>query len=190
MAEEEKKEAKAAKAPAKKAAPKKAAKPAVEKKAAAPKAKKATAKKAEAAPAKEEVKAAAPVKAEEAKAAPAKEEKKPELKEFKTHKPTIRNFEIILGPHITEETQRMQTKFNKMTFKVASDANAIEIKDAVQAIFNVKVDKVNVINVRPKEKRSTRYAGKVSGFKKAIVTINKEYDLGEIAKAAQAENAK
>ena len=75
-----------------------------------------------------------------------------------------------------------------MTFKVASNTNASEVKAAVQAIFGVKVDKVNIINVLPRSKRVTRYEGHVPGFKKAIVTVNKEYNLGEIAKAAQSEN--
>jgi large subunit ribosomal protein L23 len=77
-----------------------------------------------------------------------------------------------------------------MTFEVAGDASADEVKMAVQAVFGVKVDKVNIVNVRPRDKRSTRYAGKVPGFKKAYVKVNKDYNLGEIAKAAAADEKK
>ena len=49
--------------------------------------------------------------------------------------------------------------------------NEIEIKNAFEAIFNVHVEKINVINVRPQAKRVGRYTGKVSGYKKAIVKL-------------------
>ena len=117
-----------------------------------------------------------------------KAEEKVEVKEFKFRKPTQKDFEVIKGPYVTEKTQALQNSSNKMTFKVASNTNASEVKAAVQAIFGVKVDKVNIINVLPRSKRVTRYEGHVPGFKKAIVTVNKEYNLGEIAKAAQSEN--
>lgn len=117
-----------------------------------------------------------------------KVEEKVEVKEFKFRKPTQKDFEVIKGPYVTEKTQALQNSSNKMTFKVASNTNASEVKAAVQAIFGVKVDKVNIINVLPRSKRVTRYEGHVPGFKKAIVTVNKEYNLGEIAKAAQSEN--
>lgn len=202
MAEEVKKEAavKAVKKPADKkaAAPKKAAAAKAPK---AEKAEKAVVKKA-AAPKKAAVKKAAPKKAAEAKAeekpvvketekkvvAPAEEAKK-DIPEFKTRKPLNKDYEILLGMHITEKTQNLQINQNKMTFVVAKTATASQVKAAVQAVFGVKVDKVNMMNVRAKEKRSTRYAGTVPGFKKAIVSVNKEYNLGEIAKAASADAA-
>jgi large subunit ribosomal protein L23 len=181
MAEEEKKTA-VKKAPAKKAAVKKTA----AKKAAEPK--KEEAVKAET-PAVEAVKPAEAKKPAAKKAAP-KKEKAPEVPAFKFRKPTIRDYEIIKGPHITEKTQALQAQQNKMTFVVADDATATEVKEAVQAIFGVKVDKVNTMNVRAKAKRAMRYQGHVPGFKKAIVKINKDYNLGEIAKATQADQGK
>ncbi|MCI2069176.1 MAG: 50S ribosomal protein L23 [Bacilli bacterium] len=185
MAEEEKKETavETEKKPVKKAA---ATKAAPKKEAAAPK--KAPAKKASASKKAEEVKPAE-VKAEP-KEEKKEEAKKPAMKEFKTRKPTQHDFEIIHGPYITEKTQAMEAKENKIVLRVASSATATEIKEAVQAIFGVKVDKVNTVNVRAKAKRMGRYEGHVPGFKKAIVKVNKDYDLGEIAKAAQAEQAK
>lgn len=144
-------------------------------------AKKAPAKKAEA-------------KAEEKKeeAAPAKkeEEKAPEFKEFKYRAATAFDYDILRGPYVTEKTQTLSQKENKLVLRVASNATASQVKSAVQAVFNVKVDKVNIINVRPRQKKSYRHPGQVSGFKKAIVKVNKDYDLGKIAAAAQAEAAK
>jgi len=128
------------------------------------------------------------VKEEDKKAVAKKvEKKKPEIQEYRTRKATIRDFEILFGPYVTEKTQFQQSNLNTIVLKVAKDATASEIKLAVQAVFGVKVKRVNIINVRPKTKRSTRYPGKVPGFKKAIVKVDKQYDLGEIAKATQAD---
>ena len=113
------------------------------------------------------------------KASAKKEEKKPEIKEFKWRKATIRDFELILSPIVTEKTQNLQTNHNTMVFKVKNDATADEVKDAVEAIFAVKVDKVNIV------KRVGQYNGHVPGYKKAYVVINKEYNLGDIARQTQ-----
>jgi large subunit ribosomal protein L23 len=169
------------KAPAKKAEVKEVA----EAKEAAPKkatAKKVTTKKVTAATTKKVVKADTKVVAAEKV-----EEKKSEVLEYRTRKATIRDFEILYGPHVTEKTQIQQANLNTIVLKVSKTATASEIKLAVQAVFGVKVKRINIINVRAKEKRSTRYPGKVPGFKKAIVKVEKQYDLGEIAKASQAD---
>ena len=63
---------------------------------------------------------------------------------------------------------------NKVTVKVANDANKTEIKDSFQRLYQVKVVDVKIINARPKAKsRGGRYQGFVSGYKKAIVSIAK-----------------
>lgn len=102
-------------------------------------------------------------------------------------KPTIRDFDIIRGPIHTEKTQGLQANHNTIVLEVSFDADKDEIKKAVEAIFGVKVDRVNTINVRRKAKRVGRYDGFTKGYKKAIVTLNKSSDLGEIAKASRAE---
>ncbi|MBQ3253648.1 MAG: 50S ribosomal protein L23, partial [Acholeplasmatales bacterium] len=56
-------------------------------------------------------------------------------------------FDIIQGPIITEKTMGLKESYNKYTFKVAKSANKIEIKNAVEEIFKVKVLSVNTINV-------------------------------------------
>lgn len=78
--------------------------------------------------------------------------------------------DIIIKPIITEDSiDRLQN--NKYTFKVAKDANKIEIARAVEEIFDVKVSKVNTISVKGKEKRMGRYTGYRPDWKKAIVTL-------------------
>ena len=78
--------------------------------------------------------------------------------------------DIILAPVITEKSMAGIAD-KKYTFKVAKDANKIEIAQAVEELFKVKVAKVNTISVRGKEKRMGRYSGYTSSWKKAIVTL-------------------
>ena len=78
--------------------------------------------------------------------------------------------DVIISPIITEASMsRLADK--KYTFKVASDANKIEIKKAVEEIFKVTVAKVNTISVKAKNKRVGYLLGKTSEWKKAIVTL-------------------
>ena len=78
--------------------------------------------------------------------------------------------DIILAPVITEKTANMEVE-GKYAFKVANKANKTEIKQAVEKIFDVKVESVNTINVKPRKKRVGRYAGLTNRKKKAIVTL-------------------
>ena len=81
--------------------------------------------------------------------------------------------DIILGPVITEKSMSgLQDK--KYTFKVAKDANKIEIAQAVEELFKVKVKKVNTISVRGQMRRQGRYEGYTSSWKKAIVTVTED----------------
>ena len=79
--------------------------------------------------------------------------------------------DIILAPIITEKSTKIAESGNKFVFKVRPDANKVQIAQAIEKIFNVKVVKVNTINVRAKDKRVGRYSGKTSSYKKAIVTL-------------------
>ena len=69
----------------------------------------------------------------------------------------MKNWEIIKAPIITEKSNDQIEKGNKYTFKVSLDANKVEIKQAVEAIFNVKVVDVNTIRVLPKRRRVGKY---------------------------------
>lgn len=78
--------------------------------------------------------------------------------------------EIIVKPIITEKSNDGLQE-GKYTFKVNRKATKVEIAKAVEALFNVKVLKVNTMNVKGKEKRVGVHVGKTSDWKKAIVTI-------------------
>ncbi|HHT55170.1 MAG TPA: 50S ribosomal protein L23 [Acholeplasma sp.] len=82
-----------------------------------------------------------------------------------------RYYEIIQAPIITEQTMNLIDDFNRYTFKVAKDANKIEIKNAIEAIFEVNVVKVNTILVKPKFKRMGQHEGYTAAYKKAIVEL-------------------
>ena len=79
--------------------------------------------------------------------------------------------DIIKAPIITEKSADLQQNNNAVTFSVDVKANKYQIKDAIEKIFNVKVEKVNTVNVHPKKKRVGRYAGMTNKYKKAIVTL-------------------
>ena len=81
--------------------------------------------------------------------------------------------DIILKPVITEQSTDLLPE-GKYTFKVAKDANKLEIADAVEKLFNVEVTKVNTVSVRGRAKRVGRYLGKTASWKKAVVTVNPE----------------
>lgn len=80
-------------------------------------------------------------------------------------------FDIIQAPIITEKTMNLKESYNKYTFKVAKTANKVEIKNAVEEIFKVKVVSVNTINVLPKRKRVGRHEGFKPAYKKAICKL-------------------
>ena len=79
--------------------------------------------------------------------------------------------DIILAPVVTEKSSSDMQE-GKYTFKVAKKATKIEIKNAVEKLFEVKVLKVNTITVQGKEKRVGVHQGRTSDWKKAIVTID------------------
>ena len=78
--------------------------------------------------------------------------------------------DIILAPVFTENSM-MGVANKKYTFKVATDANKVEIADAVEKLFGVKVEKVNTINVRGRWRRQGLHGGYTAASKKAIVTL-------------------
>lgn len=81
--------------------------------------------------------------------------------------------DIILKPVITEQSTD-QLAMGKYTFRVAKDANKLEIADAIEKLFNVEVTKVNTVRVRGRHKRVGRFAGTTPSWKKAVVTVNPE----------------
>ncbi len=79
--------------------------------------------------------------------------------------------DIIKAPVITEKASSISADGKKVVFKVAKDANKVQIRQAVESAFGVKVTNVNTVNVRAKKKRVGRYEGMTKAYKKAIVTL-------------------
>ena len=82
----------------------------------------------------------------------------------------MKNYDIIIRPVLTEKSYA-DIANKKYTFVVASKANKVEIKKAIEEIFGVKVRNVNTVNVRGKEKRQGLTSGKTSSYKKAYVQL-------------------
>lgn len=80
-------------------------------------------------------------------------------------------YDIIIAPIVTE-TSMENTADKKYTFKVMKDANKVEIKDAIEKIFDVKVLSVNTMTVKGKKKRQGRFVGYRPTWKKAIVKLS------------------
>ena len=81
-----------------------------------------------------------------------------------------RHYDVIVAPHITEKSTLLSEN-NAVVFKVAGDASKPQIKEAVEALFNTKVKRVNTIVVKGKTKRWKGKPYKRSDVKKAIVTL-------------------
>lgn len=79
--------------------------------------------------------------------------------------------EIVKAPVITEKAANLGQNEGKYVFKVDPKANKTEIKQAIEKLFNVKVQDVRTVNVKPKKRRVGRYAGLTNRSKKAIVTL-------------------
>ncbi|MCP4632868.1 MAG: 50S ribosomal protein L23 [candidate division Zixibacteria bacterium] len=78
---------------------------------------------------------------------------------------------------ITEKGSNLQESSNQYVFETVIDANKIEIKRAVEKLFDVKVKQVRTINVRGKIKILGRFSGKRPNWKKAIVTLNEGHKI-------------
>lgn len=80
--------------------------------------------------------------------------------------------DIIIRPLVTEKAVNLAQEQNKYVFFVDRKANKIEIRNAIEELFNVKVTAVNTMNVKGKKKRVGRFEGLTQMRKKAIVTLN------------------
>lgn len=80
--------------------------------------------------------------------------------------------DIIKAPIITEKSSTLAQN-NTYVFSVDVKANKTQIKEAIEKVFNVSVENVNTVNVKPKKKRVGRYAGKTNRVKKAIIKLKK-----------------
>lgn len=80
---------------------------------------------------------------------------------------------VLLRPLLTEKMTALRESSNQVGFLVRADANRIQIKQAIEALLKVKVERVNVMTVKGKLKRLGRFAGRRSDWKKAIVKLKK-----------------
>ena len=82
-------------------------------------------------------------------------------------------YDVVLRPIISEKSMD-DTQEKKYTFQVAKTANKTQVKQAIEEIFDVEVEKVNIMNCRGKLKRMGRYAGMTASTKKAIVKLTED----------------
>jgi large subunit ribosomal protein L23 len=83
-------------------------------------------------------------------------------------------YDVLKRPIVTEKTNYLNSDLHKYVFEVSGDATKILVKDAIETLFEVTVNRVNLINVPPKRTRrwkSRRVMVRRSGYKKAIVTL-------------------
>ena len=82
-----------------------------------------------------------------------------------------RVFKVLLGPHMTEKASLVADQQNQYVFKVATDATKLEIKKAVEQLFDVKVNAFSVLNTNSKTRRTLHGLGRRKGFRKAYVSL-------------------
>lgn len=83
-------------------------------------------------------------------------------------------YEVLRRPLVTEKSNYQSGKLNQYAFEVASEATRAMVKDAIETLFDVKVERVNIINTaakRGRRARSRRLLVRKAGYKKAIVTL-------------------
>ncbi len=85
--------------------------------------------------------------------------------------------DIIVRPLVTEKAVKAEASESTYVFEVGENANKLQIKEAIERYFNVKVDDVRTVNVRGKFKRFGRFYGKRSNWKKAYVTLAQGHTL-------------
>lgn len=88
-----------------------------------------------------------------------------------------RLMKVLLGPHISEKTTLLADANQQFVFKVLPDATKTEIKKAVELMLEVKVDSVQVANVKGKRKRFGQIPGRRASWKKAYVKLQEGQDL-------------
>jgi large subunit ribosomal protein L23 len=84
---------------------------------------------------------------------------------------------VVLAPIVSEKSTMIADKARQVAFKVRTDARKLDIKHAVETMFEVKVDRVNVANMQGKRKGQGSNAGKRSDWKKAYVTLSEGHDI-------------
>lgn len=96
---------------------------------------------------------------------------------------TEKLYSVLLAPRISEKTARLQEVSNQYVFEVARDANKADVKAAIEHLFNVKVEAVNLLNVKGKSKTFRFRSGRRSDWRKAYVRLAEGQTIDVMAKA-------
>ena len=92
-----------------------------------------------------------------------------------------RLFGVLRAPHVSEKSARL-AEHNQYVFEVAADADKSAVKAAVEALFDVKVESVNMVNVKGKVKSFRQRAGSRNGWRKAYVCLHEGQSIDVAAK--------
>lgn len=84
---------------------------------------------------------------------------------------------VLLGPHLSEKSTRVGEANNQVVFRVRRDSTKQEVRRAVEMLFDVKVDGVQIVNIRGKVKRFGQTLGRRQDWKKAYVTLAEGNDI-------------
>jgi large subunit ribosomal protein L23 len=88
-----------------------------------------------------------------------------------------RLLQVLLGPHVSEKATALAEAGNQVVFRVRGDATKTDIRQAVELLFEVKVERVNVVRIPAKQKRFGQRAGTRQGWKKAYVRLAAGQDI-------------
>lgn len=86
-------------------------------------------------------------------------------------------YKVLLSPHVSSKAYMVADHNSQIVFKVAPKSNKIQIKAAVEALFDVKVLGVSTTNVKGKQRRFGRITGRTKNWKKAYVTLAEGHDI-------------
>jgi len=95
----------------------------------------------------------------------------------------LKYLSVIRAPRVSEKTARLQEVSNQYVFEVAKDATKADVKSAVEKLFNVKVEAVNVLNVKGKIKSFRSREGRRGDWRKAYVRLAEGQTIDVMAKA-------
>ena len=87
------------------------------------------------------------------------------------------NYSIIIRPLITEQGMHFANTRNAYSFEVNRKANKVQIRNAVEKLYNVKVNDVRTANVKGKPRRRGRHFGRTRSWKKAVVVLHQDYHI-------------
>ncbi len=91
-----------------------------------------------------------------------------------------RMYQIVRRPHVSEKTARLQGASNQYVFQVQVDASKDQIRQAIEKLFEVDVEQVQVLNVKGKQKSFRATAGRQKGWKKAYVRVKSGQTIEEV----------